>query len=334
MDPIKPVALPCTGWQPACGLPLGDMRGFGRVRGDAALDRLALDRARGWLVASAPDAPLLSLQMQEDVRWVAAYVPGTNVLETTGRSAGAELRIVDFMPVAEGRPGQSEAVAAGEFVRIITCTEGEASFGIACAASVDGSAATQARTREGWYVSCSAPMEFDTGMAVATVRLAAGESAVVVIGQSPLQGGAALVAHAWHALGDTIHYWTWWSDRCRYKGDDFDAALRDALGLKLACTPEAGFLVEDPGTAGFTLAPVGERARAAARFLALGYRNECVSLLAHIVEQHASAPCERWPLDPAVAETLESYIEKYGTTGLPAALAAAREHINLAALQR
>lgn len=305
-----------------CGLPIGDLRGFGRVNADASVARLALDRDTGLLATSGIGQPLVSLLMGDDVPWVNAYVPGTNVLESTARTATGEVRVVDFMALAEGRPGQAEAIPAGRFVRIVTCTEGEVAFEMVCGGGFragEGIAAEAAPTsivaRAGWYLACSRPVRVDQGTAAASVRLAAGESVALVISETAAQGGAALVASALHALGDTIHYWTWWSDRCRYKGDDFDAVLREALSLKLACSA-AGLQVEDPGATGFACAPRGEMSRVAARFLDLGYRHECAELLAFVHEHTPPASQGRWACEEAFVETLERYLARYGDAGL------------------
>ncbi|QDE38301.1 hypothetical protein FIV34_03325 [Luteibacter pinisoli] len=304
------------------GLAIGDTRGVGRVAADASLASLALDRAAGVLRASSAGSPLLGLDLDGDVSWVAAYVPGTNVLETVGHADGVELRVADFMSVAEGRPGQPEAMPAGRFIRIVSCTEGSASFRLVCAGRVVHADKHEATTDDGWFMACSRALGAEAGAdSVAThVHLAAGESVAFVIADAPVQGGPALAAGALHALGDTIHYWAWWSDRCRYKGEDFDARLREALELKLLCS-EAGLVVDEPGSLGFVRAPCIQATRAAAAFLDLGYRGECVSLLAQVVEQAAQgADHERWSFDDAFLRTLEAYVLRYGTLGLPEGL--------------
>jgi len=308
--------------QTACGLPIGDLRGFGRVRADASVVQLALDRGRGLLGTSGDGQPLVSLVMDGDVHWVNAYVPGTNVLESTARTASGELCVVDFMALAEGRPGQAEAIPAGRFVRIVTCTEGEVAFDMVCGAGLHGGdsvagepAPTELLAQAGWYVGCSRPLRVEEGAAVASLRLGAGESVVLVVSETAVRGGVALVASAFHALGDTIHYWTWWSDRCRYKGNDFDAVLREALCLKLACSA-AGLQVEDPGATGFSCAPLGEMSRVAAHFLDLGYRHECAELLAFVHEHSPTTVPGRWACDESFGETLDRYLAKYGDAGL------------------
>lgn len=302
--------------QTACGLPVGDLRGFGRVRADASVVQLALNRDVGLLRPSDPQQPLMTLTVDGDPVWAAAYVPGTNVLESTAHTASGELRVVDFMALAEGRPGQAEAIPSGRFVRIVTCTEGEVAFELSCALWDITAEASPAR---GWHVACSRLLAFDEGVAGNPLRLTAGESVALVISERPVQGGASLVATAMHALGDTIHYWTWWSDRCRHKEADFDAVLREALELKLACSA-AGLRVEDPGATGFAAAPLGESSRAAACFLALGYRHECVELLAFVQDQAMSSVHERWTSDTSFVETLGRYLATYGEVGLPESL--------------
>lgn len=320
MHAQPPATVLRDGQPPMRGLPIGDLRGFGRVRADGALESLALDRAHGPLKPSHPDRALLGLHVDGDVQWVSAYVPGTNVLETTGRGDAGELRVVDFMALAEGRPGQGDAVAAGRFVRIVTCTEGEVDFRLVCAAAVDAKPGVEARTVDGWYVACTRPMSFGGELAAAHVRLRAGESVAFVIAATPVDGGPALVADTLHGLGDAIHFWTWWSDRCRYKGEDFDDRLRDALSLKLACVPGGGVVREDPGAAGFAPAPLGEASRAAASFLELGYRQECVDLLAYVQAQAGSVDAAHWSSDERFVVTLAGYVDRYGDAGLPDAL--------------
>ncbi|UPG95154.1 hypothetical protein [Luteibacter aegosomatissinici] len=315
MPQLRLAAAPPHGLSPA-GLTIGDMRGYGRVSADAALVSLALWRAAGCLRTSSPERPLLSLQLDGDVQWVSAYVPGTNVLETVGHAQGAELRVVDFMAVAEGRPGQAEAVPAGRFVRIVTCTEGEASFRLECATPAMPGGTHDALAPGAWYFACSRPMGTGSEAGIAHVRLKAGQSVSFMIGDAPLQGGPALAANALHALGETIHYWTWWSDRCRYKSEDFDARLREALTLKLAFGAGSLYAAE-PGVAGFAHASLGEATRAAEAFLALGYRNECASLLAQVYEEgREGASRGRWSFDEPFLQTLDAYVLRYGTLGL------------------
>ncbi len=319
--PAQPLATVLHDGAPAPrGLPIGDLRGFGRVGDDASIACLALDRARGPLQPSHPDRALLALHMDGPVEWTAAYVPGTQVLETAGRMATGEVRVVDFMPLAEGRPGQGESVPAGRFVRLVSCTEGEVAFGLVCAVAVDAAPALEARTVDGWYVACSRPMDFADELAVTHVRLAAGESMAIVLAAAPVDGGAALIADTLHGLGDTIHYWTWWSDRCRYKGPDFEERLREVLALKLCCVPGGGIVGEHPGTGGFAAAPLVECSRAAARFLDLGYRQECVDLLNHVHGQRSAVDQVSWASDDGFADTLARYVERYGDAGLPEGL--------------
>ena len=306
--------------QIACGLPIGDLRGFGRVRADASLVQLALDRGQGLLRPGDAERPLLAVALDGEPAWVSTYVPGTNVVESTARTASGELCVVDFMALAEGRPGQAEAVPAGRFVRLVTCTEGEVAFELVCAVGeglADESVPTQggAGAARGWHFASSRAVSFGVDEARVSVTLSAGESVAFVISEDEVEGGAALVASALHALGDTIHYWTWWSDRCRYKGDDFEAVLREALGLKLACSA-TGLQVESPGVSGFAPAPLGDTSRAAARFLDLGYRHECAELLAVVHDQKARSLHERWASEGCFDETLERYLARYGAAGL------------------
>lgn len=300
---------------PFRGLAIGDMRGFGRVRSDAALDCLALDRQQGLLHPCHSERALLSLQMDGEVTWASAYVPGTNVVETVGRAGDAELRVADFMAVAEARAGQGDAVVGGRFVRIVSCTEGEVSFRIVCATQATRLDAHSAQADGGWHLACSRPLGTGADVAGSHVRLVAGESVAFVIASAPMEGGPGLVAEALHMLGDTIHFWTWWSDRCRYKGDDFDARLREVLGLKLACGGPR-MLAEEPHCNGFSPAPMHEATRAAATFLELGYRQECAELLAQVYEHGLLASHGRWSYDERFVETLEQYALKYGTMGL------------------
>ena len=294
-----------------CGLPIGDLHGFGRVAADASLMQLTFDRQAASLRATRAGEPLLRLHVDGAGDWVGAYVPGTNVLESTVSTPNGELRVVDFMPLAEARPGQVAVRVAGRFVRIVTCTEGEITFDLSCTADVDPA-----------RIACSRPLTRVDGAASVSVTLPAGETLAFVLGETGQAGGASLVAQALHALGDTIHYWTWWSDRCRYKGDDFDVVLREALGLKLACSV-AGLMLEQPGGHGFAVAPLGDMSRAAARMLDLGYRQECAELLACVYAHGPSVAHGRWSYDERFVETLDRYVAKYGAAQLPESLRAA-----------
>lgn len=327
MTPSKLAAV-TDGQLPSRGLPIGDLRGFGRVRADAALACLAIDRDAGALRASHDERDLISLHVDGDVDWQQAYVPGTNVLETTGRLEGAELRVADFMPLAEARSGH--AVAKGRFVRIVTCTEGEVVFRLVCAAGIEGRPATAARTTQGWYVACSRTMGVGADVAATVVSLAEGESLVVMISNDRLEGGPALLADALHGLGDTIHYWSWWSDRCRYRGDDAEERLREALSIKLACS-DRGMLVEEPGERAFAPAPLRDVARASALFLDLGYRGECAGLLAQVDTASQRDAFGRHPADGIHLDTLRRYLARYSRLGLPESIVIPDDEPRLAA---
>lgn len=239
-----------------------------RIAPDATLVDLVLHRG-----AARPrgDRPLLNLHIDGQARWSQAYVPGTNVLETTIHAGDGELQIVDFMPLAEARAGQGDSVARGAFIRIITCTEGSVSLRLAHGIA------------PGIAFSCSRPVASTGDVSTTAARLSRGESIAVM-----LSGTAETVTlpQALHDLGDTMHYWSWWSDRCRYTDEDASERLREALGLKLAMGANGEGLLNDDGQP----ASPAERARAASLFAALGFRNEASQLVDSVA---AEPPCLR-----------------------------------------
>ena len=67
-------------------------------------------------------------------------------------------------------------------------------------------------------------------------------------------------------------------------------------------------------------APLVACSRAASRFLALGYRQECVDLLSHVHGQRPAVDQASWASDDGFADTLARYVERYGDAGLPEGL--------------
>ncbi len=203
-----------------------------------------------------------------------AYVPDTNVLETTFALPGGRLRVTDFLAVhAAGEPapahGSPDGVADGQLVRLFTCLEGRVAFAVGVNPTFDyaRAGAEWSRPRDNAVLFRSradpagqrlvawagGPFSPDDSLAGGTFAFAldAGQAGAVLLGTDPLKhlhdltpGG--ILARAERARSATVAYWRHWSaERC-YRGPYPGAVSRSLLALKALTYGPTGAIVAAP----------------------------------------------------------------------------------------
>lgn len=192
------------------------------------------------------------------------YLPNTNILETTFRTATGVARLIDLMPVASESDKRERLWADHQILRIVECLEGEVEIVVACAPRPNY-ARTIPRLRNrgqlGFYFE-------DRGRALilrSEIPLALSADNADVCGSTVLHSGErrrlslvfadrepALIpplgAEAEYRFETTRRWWEAWVQRCRYGGPNRDAVVRSALTLKLMCYAPSGAVVAAPTT--------------------------------------------------------------------------------------
>jgi GH15 family glucan-1,4-alpha-glucosidase len=261
--------LPMSDPGPAAPLPIseygliGDMRTAALVGLNGAIDwcclprfdsgsvfAALLDPERGGTWAVRPAVPWTSTQR---------YLPLTNILETTFRTAGGTVTLTDFMPVDEdGRPSGTHP----EIHRHVRGVRGTVPMEMVFAPRFEyGARGTRveqlkaglfATDRTDQVLTLSSARPFDWSLA--------GGSAIT---RFPLERGVA----RWLVLrfdDDDIHpvdryqsarklditaaFWQRWTSAVRYRGPHRSMVRRSALALKLLTHAESGAVIAAPTT--------------------------------------------------------------------------------------
>ena len=236
---------------------IGDGRTAALVARDGSIDWLCLpdvdspsvfaailDAERGGAFALHPVAPF-------DVD--RGYIAGTNVLETTFRTADGTARLTDAMTLAPG----DRLAPMREVVRKLECLDGSVEVEWSVDPRFDYARHRPAATRR------SGSLFFTHGahaVALSTwgvepaeagqVRLHAGERALFSLASTHhrpavIAGRADTEARLEH----TLSFWLDWGGRAEYEGPWRDAVIRSALALKLLVYAPSGAIVAAP-TAG------------------------------------------------------------------------------------
>lgn len=244
---------------------VGDCRGSALVADDGTIDWLCwprldspavfsflLDCERGGRFRIGPVGRFRSRRR---------YLPGTNVLETTFVADGAEVKLLDFMPVADEAFKRRHILPDHELLRIARCTRGEmrlelhydprADYGVGGRLrSRLGICGLRTRSRQGdWLLRSTTDLRHLDPEGRLRFTLRQGEDAVFSLTYTeeapavfvPLEQASA-------ALERTVAWWRRWSGRCRYDGPWREAVERSALALKLLIYAPSGGVVAAPTT--------------------------------------------------------------------------------------
>ncbi len=244
---------------------IGDCRAAALVSRSGGLDWLCLphfdspslfaallDRARGGSWSVRPTA---------DFTVERRYLPGTNVLETTFRTASGTVRLTDLMPVASPEERRRELTADREVLRRVEGVDGEVEVETVWDPRFDYGRAVPTpveRGALGWMAGHAArvaalrsevPVEpRPEGGLVGRATLAAGDRRFLSLSFTgsepavlPPLGDAAA-----GRLETSVRWWRGWAGHCAYDGPFRQAVLRSALVLKLMSFAPSGGIAAAP----------------------------------------------------------------------------------------
>ena len=226
----------------------------------------ALVSSRGainWLCAPHFDSPFLfarlldrhvggawELQPTMAFRSSHAYVPDTNVLETTYVTDTGTVRTLDFMDVT---PRQGSVPAPGAVVRIVEGLAGDVGMVTQCTPRPEHASVRPHFSMQGRQAGFSGFRLWGPGAWTVDderhalelrFRLTAGQRVSFVL-EGP---GMEVPADPFQALQGTIDLWTRWAARCTYQGPYRSAVVRSVLTLKLLHDTDTGSIVAAPTT--------------------------------------------------------------------------------------
>jgi GH15 family glucan-1,4-alpha-glucosidase len=235
---------------------IGDTRGSALVSKSADMDWLCVPRFDSEACFAAllgrdehgrwglrPTEPVLSRAQR--------YRPNTMVLETDFTCARGTVRVVDFMPVTDGRSDVVRIVEglSGE-VELETRLEPRFGYG-ACLPWVqrrDSGEVSLTAGPDSLHVRSTVALQAESSWVTATFPVAAGESVAFVMSWAPADRAVPAPLDPMRALADTETYWRDWADRCVYEGRWRDAVLRSLLTLKTLTYAPTGAIVAAPTT--------------------------------------------------------------------------------------
>src|SRR5215212_8202950 len=243
---------------------IGDMRTAALVGVDGSIDWCCLPRFDSGSVFAA----LLDRErggawsVHPEGRWTSAqrYLPRTNILETTFRTAdGGVVSVTDFMPVAEDGPPLG---VHPEIHRRLRCTRGRALMNMIFMPRFEYGARTTRlevlraglfatdRTDQVLTLSSAQPFEWVIEQSTATTRfeLAKGEERWVVRRYDDDDIHPAGRYESARKLDNTAAFWQQWSSKVKYRGPFRGMVKRSALALKLLSHAETGAMIAAPTT--------------------------------------------------------------------------------------
>ena len=251
-------ALPLSGY----GL-IGDMRTAALVGLDGAIDWCCLPRFDSGSVFAALLDPerggTWAIRPEGEWTSVQRYLPRTNILETTFRTADGLVVLTDFMPVDEdGQPSGPHP----EIHRQIRCTRGRVPFRLTFMPRFEyGARATRLevlrnglfatdRTDQVLTLSSARPFEWNVEQSTASARftLEKGEQCWTVLRYDDDDIHPVDRYESAQKLDITAAFWARWAAGVRYSGPFRGMVKRSALLLKLLTHAETGAIIAAPTT--------------------------------------------------------------------------------------
>ncbi|MFL5919516.1 MAG: glycoside hydrolase family 15 protein [Gaiellaceae bacterium] len=290
---------------------IGDGRTCALVAADGAIDWLCLpnfdspstfgrlvDAKRGGAFELAPTASFESRQ---------TYIDGTNVLQTTFRTAEGSVRVTDAMTCAD----RTCLAPMREIVRRVEALDGRVHlrWQVTPQFLYGRRRATAGRRSGRAFLSSgkdalvinawgAGDVELGDGTAGGEFQLEAGETALLSVAAT-YKEPAVLPSRAdtERRLERTVSFWRGWSDRAHYDGPWRDSVVRSALVLKLLVFAPSGAIVAAPTTSlpewygggrnwDYRYAWIRDASWTLDALLRLGYRDEATSFFWWIM--HAS----------------------------------------------
>ena len=212
-----------------------------------------LDADRGGAFSIRPTAPITSSQRR--------YRPDTMVLETTMRTEGGAVRIVDAFAMREG--GSAEPL--GQLIRLVEGVDGTVEVTITIEPRFDyGATRPWLRRHRGrlWSAmggddaiaiasDCDLTLRGEDCRLTGSVTVEAGSSIAVTIVSQPahlFDPAAADVASVRERLEATEQWWRNWSANTTAGGRHAEVIRRSALVLKGLCCAPTGAIIAAPTT--------------------------------------------------------------------------------------
>jgi GH15 family glucan-1,4-alpha-glucosidase len=243
---------------------IGDMRTAALVGLDGSIDWCCLPRFdSGSVFASILDPERGGCwSVRPAGKWTSTqrYLPRTNILETTFRTADDGIvTVTDFMPVAEdGRPSGDHP----EIHRRLRCNRGRVTMSMVFMPRFEyGARATRLeslkaglfasdRTDQVITLSSAKPFDWVIEQSIATTRfeLEKGEERWLVLRYDDDDIHPVDRYESVRKLDNTAAFWQKWSSKVRYKGPYRGMVKRSALALKLLTHAETGALIAAPTT--------------------------------------------------------------------------------------
>ncbi len=250
---------------------IGDMYSAALVGTDGAIDWCCfprfdspsifagvLDRNVGGHFRIAPTVPVTGIRQE--------YLPRTNILETKFTTAGGQVSITDFMPVADDYDNDPDTPpdAPHEIHRIVTCLSGEVDMRCDFKPRHDyarslpdfrplgrnsGRRAIQARGgRQTVTLLADIPLPFDERGVESDFTLSQGQTATFVLAYGHGRPTSVERFHTAEKLDHTRRFWQRLVARMNYDGLWSDAVVRSFLVLHLMMYQGTGAIVAAPTT--------------------------------------------------------------------------------------
>jgi GH15 family glucan-1,4-alpha-glucosidase len=257
---------------------IGDYALIGNCRTAALVSR---DGALEWLCLPTFSSPSLfgaildrraghfTVRPRGRYRTERCYLRDSNVLQTTFHvDGGGVLRVTDCMTLPAEPTGDLQTAheldPQHEVLRRIECAAGEVEVELSFEPRPDyglASVGFACRAKLGWqltgcrfsaFLNTDVPLQpVADGRALAgTAKLRAGDVRWASFSYDEFEAAVVPPLGRWaeKRLGDTAHWWQWWTSQSHYEGEYRDQVLRGALVLKLLNCATSGAVLAAPTT--------------------------------------------------------------------------------------
>lgn len=243
---------------------IGDCRSAALISREGSLDWLCWPRFDSSSLFAAILDPDIGgswkIHPRDVIETSRAYVPGTNVLQTTLTTRSGQCVLTECMPVGELGP-RCAHLADHEILRKVECISGEVLVvSHFTARPVYATERISIRDRklglefdygvgECWF-RCSRPQQVHDSDVHGEFRLTAGETLWFSLTYTDVCPSIVppLCDAAEARLQDSIEWWQQWSSRLKYEGEWRGIVERSALALKLMTYSPSGAVIAAPTT--------------------------------------------------------------------------------------